>query len=214
MRQRDGAFTRQVPRLLESRGKLSNGFPDKMISQLRYHTNGTITSTLGGVSSYFFRWNSTFDPDVNSVGHQPLYRDIFASIYDQYAVISCKAVVKFTNNQTSAMMVGCVTEDDGSGSTTLDTLCEQHSGVHMMLPPISGSLSSHTFNLSWDCKKVLNIDPFTSELYKTAVGLNPTEGSQLSLWAATTDLTTSSINFDIELVYQVLWTELTTPIRS
>jgi hypothetical protein len=191
------------------------GFPDKIVTKLRYHEFRVITSTTGGVSNVGFLWNSVYDPDATYLGHQPLYRDTLAAVYDQYAVISAKAKIKFINTSTTApFLVGCVTDDDTSSSTTVDTLCEQTHGQHTILPPLSGSLSSHTFNPTWDCMKILSIDPYASETYKTVVGSNPTEQSVLFVWAATADASTANIYFDIEIEMDILWTELTTPTQS
>jgi hypothetical protein len=190
------------------------GFPDKIIANLRYHDFRSISSTSGAVSNVGFMWNSTYDPDVTFAGHQPLYRDTLAAIYDQYAVISAKARIKFINTSTVPFYVGALTDDDTSISTNVDTLCEQTHGVHTILPPMTGSLSSHTFNLNWNCMKILGIDPFASESYKTLVGSNPTEQSLLFAWAATADASTASLYFDIEMEFEVLWTELSTPTQS
>jgi hypothetical protein len=194
--------------------RIATGFPNKIVTKLRYHDLLTLTSTAGSLAKYLFRWNSTFDPDFTGTGHQPLYRDTFAGIYDQYSVVSATAVIKFVNSTTTVYQVGCVTEDDSSSSTLITTLCEQNDGYNTILPPLSGALTTKTFNLSWDCKKKLGIDPYASETYKTANGANATEESFLVLWAAPIDSSTNSVYFEIDLVQTVLYTELQTPTGS
>jgi len=70
------------------------------------------------------------------------------------------------------------------------------------------------FTVAWDCKKVLGINPFSSETYKTAVGSNPAEESDLIIWAVDENGNTGSVLMNIEIDYLVLWTELTTPSGS
>lgn len=190
------------------------GFPDKILSKLRYVDLTTLTSTLGSIAKQAFRWNSTFDPDATGTGHQPLFRDTFAGVYDQYAVVSAVAKVKFINPGVDPIRVGVLIDDDFTSSTTVDTLCEQFHGQHVMLPPMAGSLSSHTFTISWDCQKILGIDAYSSELYKTAVGSNPTEESYLHCWMSNSLAGTSVAYIDVELIQTVLWTELNTPVQS
>jgi hypothetical protein len=190
------------------------GFPDKLEATLRYHATFSITSTSGVVSNYIFRWNSTFDPDFTSGGHQPLYRDTFASIYDHYSVISAKAKISLLNGTTEPWIAGCVTDDDTTLSSTIDTLCEQSHGYHKQITPLTGSKSLVIFNPKWDCKKVLSIDPYASETYKTGVASNPAEESELGIWAATLSGNTATLTGDIELEQYVLWSELTTPTGS
>jgi hypothetical protein len=195
-------------------GGIPTGFPDQLIAKLRYHDGEPLTVAAGAIAKYVYRWNSMFDPDQSGVGHQPLFRDTFAAVYDQYAVISAVAKVKFINTSSVAFYVGAVIEDDVTSSTTLDTLCEQTHGWHMLLPAQAGSLSSTSVTIPWSCKKVLNIDPFTSEAYKTAVGSNPTEESDLTVWALSIDASANTVHYDIEFEYTVLWTELSTPTQS
>lgn len=189
------------------------GFPDRMLTKLRYGDVFNITGTSGALGSYIFRWNSTFDPDFTGTGHQPLYRDTYAAIYAQYAVTRAYAKITVINPSNSyAVVCGVVTDDDTSLSGNFNVLMEQSHGKKVLLTPLSGSKSSHIFEVDWDCKSVLNIDPYSSELYKTAVGSNPTETSTLGVWLINEDGTnTVTCNFIIELIQEVLWTELITP---
>lgn len=190
------------------------GFPHAMVCQLRYVDTFALTITSGSLAKQVMRWNSTFDPDFTGTGHQPLYRDTYASIYDQYAVVRAHVEVKFVNPSNSTVVCGIVGEDDTSSSTTVNTLCEQATGQHTILPALTGSLSSQVFTMAWDCKEVLHIDPFTSELYKTAAGSNPTEESNFVVWATNFDATSSAVTAHVTLVQEVLWTELTSPTQS
>ncbi len=192
------------------------GFPDRLVTKLRYNDVLTAVSTTGALNTYIFRWNSTFDPDLSGTGHQPLYRDTYASIYDQYAVTRAWARIRFDNTSNSVGFVfGAVTDDDSSVSSTFQTLMEQSHGNSETLTALTGSHSSHELNMVWDAAKVLNIDPYTSEAYKTAVGSNPTEVSTLVMWSKPIDgSTTATMLITIELIQEVLWTELSTPTQS
>jgi len=195
-------------------GSIPLGFPDKLLSKVRYHETGTLTSLAGAIAKQNYRWNSTFDPNQTGVGHQPLYRDTYATIYDHYSVVSAVATVTFVNYSTSPFIVGCVTDDDTS-TNGIDVVCEMNHEYHKMIPPLLGSLSSHTFNVNWDCKRILSIDPYASQTYKTAVGSNPSEESILTLFGTAADGAVSSqIYYDIEMTYTVLWAELSTPSES
>jgi hypothetical protein len=213
MQKRDSAAPMNIPRMIQG-GSMPLGFPDKLLSKLRYHETGTITSLLGGITKQNYRWNSTFDPNQTGGGHQPLYRDTYAAIYDHYAVVSAVATITFVNYSTSPFIVGCVTDDDTS-TGGIDVVCEMNHGYHKLIPPLLGSLSSHTFTVNWDCKRVLTIDPYTSQTYKTNVGTDPSEESILTLFGSAADGASSAqVYYDFELTQTVLWTELTTPTGS
>jgi len=205
---------RSVPYLCE-RGGIPIGFPQTLLTKVRYYDTYAMTVTTGSLGKQVMRWNSTFDPDFTSTGHQPLYRDTFAAIYDHYAVVDARATVKIVNTSTVPLIVGCVTDDDSSAAGSVTVLCEQPTGVHELLPPLSGSLSSVKFNRTWSCRDVLGIDPYSSEEYKTSVASNPTEESYLHIWGTVTDGSSStSITVAVEMEYTVLWTELQTPSSS
>jgi len=174
-----------------------------------------LTSTVGSIAKYVYRLNSTFDPDSTGTGHQPMFRDTFAGIYDHYSVVSSRVVVKFVNSSTTTYHTGVLIDDDGSTSTNIDVLCEDTNGLTVMLPALTGSLSTHTFSVNWDAKKYLGIDPYASETYKTAVGSNPAEESDITCWAVPTDGTsTATVVIDVMIEYLVLWTELSSPSGS
>jgi len=160
--------------------------------------------------------NSIFDPDNTGSGHQPLYRDTYAGIYNHYAVVSTKSRCTFQSLFTgTACNSGITLEDDNSSSTSGNVLVEQNKGQSHLLPPLLGSVSNHTFVHNWDCKRDLGIDPFTSEAYKTPVGENPTEVAALTLYNFPADGTTSGTTQVMVLMeFTVLFSELKTQPES
>ncbi len=204
-----------VARMVTSGNGNVFGFPNKLLTRLRYVDTMQLISTSGGLAKQVFRINSTYDPDLTGTGHQPLYRDTYAGIYDQYAVVSAKITLKIINNGSVAIHCGMLVDDDASTSSSYNTLLEQNNGQHTLIPAQSGSLSSHTFYLNWSCEKFLGINPYASETYKTAVGSNPTEESNLLVWMQPVDLAATITNYiQITLEQVVLFTELSTPTGS
>jgi hypothetical protein len=193
------------------------GFPKRLITQLRYaaYEGLVLTSTAGSVNKYFFSTNSIFDPDRTSTGHQPLYRDTYAAIYNQYAVVKSTIKVRFMNYNTALYWnAGLVIEDDNAGSSVLDTIGEQNTSMGTLLGPISSSKSTADMTYTWQCERDLNIDPYTSELYKTPVASNPNEEQFFCIWGNDAGSGTSLLAFQAEITYDVLFSELTTPTQS
>lgn len=192
------------------------GFPDRLMTKMRYADVYNLSSTTGSIGKQVIRWNSTFDPDLTGTGHQPLYRDTYASLYDHYAVVRARIFVRFDNpNAAVPFICGIVNDDDSSSSTIWQTLIEANHGKYSSLTNLAGSHSSQSFTASWDCAKILNIDPFSDETYKTSVGSNPTEDSNLVIWALPFDgVSTAGVQVSIVLEQEVLWTELQTPSQS
>jgi hypothetical protein len=174
----------------------------------------SILSTLGSIGKQVFRWNSIFDIDLTGVGHQPLYHDTYAAIYNDYVVVSARARVKFINTSTSPVCVGLVTDDNTTSSTNLDTLSEQNHGKQIILPPISGALSTHQFHDSWDFATWFNTNPYSADAVKTTIGTDPNDISTLVCFMGTLDSTTATAYMEVEIVQEVLFTELITPTQS
>jgi len=190
------------------------GFPDKLLVKLRYHEGNTITSTTGGLASYKFRLNSLFDPNYTGTGHQPMYRDTYAGIYNHYSVISTVAKVRFVNASSVPFWVGAVIDDDSSSSAGIDPIIEQNHSVSHLVTPVTGSNSASTVTINWDCKKILGINPYTSEAYRTPFAENPSEESYLVIYCATADSSTNNMYFDVTLDFTTLLSELQTPTQS
>lgn len=187
------------------------GFPDRIITRLRYDNVGSFTSTTGAIAKQVYRMNSLFDPDKTGGGHQPLYYDQLNTVYDQYAVI--KSRIRHTlvakENNTVPWIVGTCGDDDGTTSTTFQTLMEKsHGHTRVLGLPTSGN-DIQSLSDKFNCRKMLTIDPFTSETYKTAVGSDPTEEWDNLVWALPLDgATTETLYVKTEIIFTVLFTEL------
>lgn len=203
----------RVVRLTQGRN-LVFGFPDRMQTKLRYNQTVTLTSGGGSVVGYqMFRMNDIYSPTAG--GHQPMYRDTYAAIYENYAVVASRLTVKFINTSVANVFkVGAAIDSGLSTSTDAIELCERSHGQHTILPPIAGSLSSRTFTVPWNCRTILGIDPYTSDQYKTPVVGIPTNRSEVQAWVLDLTAGTSSITLDVTIEYDVLFTELSTPATS
>jgi len=117
-----------VPRTISSSG----GFPEKIITTLRYTEALSIANT-GGVSGKVFRMNSLYDPNFTDTGHQPLYFDQYAAIYAKYRVLSSKIKVTFSPSTSDTegtadgpWVVGIGGNASGNFASSVQTLCEQN----------------------------------------------------------------------------------------
>jgi hypothetical protein len=71
----------------------------------------------GNSGRQVFRTNSIFDPDYTGSGHQPLFRDLWASQYDYYTVLSCDYELQFYNGGVASITytaVGNASQRPGS----------------------------------------------------------------------------------------------------
>lgn len=95
-----------VPRMLS----LGPTYPNGLIAKHKYTMNKTINATyvnsdIPGTALQSFRTASLFDPDRTGVGHQPLFFDEMAAIYNQYRVLGAKCRVRFVNTCNEPVIV-------------------------------------------------------------------------------------------------------------
>lgn len=206
-----------IVRLQRSMYDRGYGFPDRIETRLRYDQVGNMTSTVGSIGKQVFRMNSLFDPDFTGAGHQPLYYDQLSAIYNQYAVIKSHITVTFTCKETATVpfIIGLVGDDDGTTAATFSTLQEKSHGRSKVLGLPNGGSNVLTMTDKFNCQKMLTIDPYASETYKTLTSANPAEGWFSQVWCISADgATTQALYYKAEIIYTALFTELTDVTQS
>ncbi len=185
------------------------------MTRMRYCDTVSLTSTGGTIGKYVFRVNDCFDPDYTSGGHQPLYRDTFASIYDFYTVHKARIKVTLVNSSTVPAHCGILIDDDVTTSTSYTVLLEQNNGKHHLLPAQTGSLSTHTFTMNFDAQKFFGWDPKSNYGSKTLWAASPAAAACLLVWAQPADLSSTATYYaSVEIDMDVLVSDLTTPTSS
>lgn len=188
------------------------GFPPNIITQLRYCDIFNKTPSLA-ISHQVFNLNSIYDPDESGVGHQPMYRDQFAALYNYYTVIGAKITATFVNSAATAVpaMVGIAVGDDSTFVTTTSQIMEQNKCQWKLLGLNTGGNDAVVLTNTYGTMTDEGIDPYSgSGNVRTAIGSNPSELYCASVWAASTDASTATkVWFTVDVEYTVLFSELT-----
>lgn len=101
--------------------------PPKQIPHV-FNNNYTVTLTYADrydlevdynhAASQIWRMNSIYDPDWSGVGHQPLGRDLWTSMYNYYTVLSCEYEIwcynAFADDSQKWTTIGNATQLPGS----------------------------------------------------------------------------------------------------
>lgn len=76
-----------------------HGYNNNYTVRLTYADNYRHDITQNGTAgpTQIFRMNSIFDPDYTGAGHQPHLRDLWASQYEYYTVLSCEYQIRLYN---------------------------------------------------------------------------------------------------------------------
>lgn len=190
------------------------GFPNEIITKLRYCDLLTLHSVNGAMSVNYFSANSIYDPDITNAGHQPMYRDNFASIYDLYVVLGCKITVHFTPfNIVQNWVCGITVDDNASISTVLPTKMEaSNSKWGLLSMGGSGPMTVvETF-----APQQFGIEVKDDGYSMTPVGSGPVTAMSFGVWAHAVDATITDqyVNFTVELEYTVKFAQLSTQAQN
>lgn len=112
-KKRRGIIRRRIPRAVTSREKLVKC---KVVNCFQ------LTSTSGALASQNFKMFDITDPLGSGGTAQPLGYDQWKGLYNKAFVVGVKALVRFHNKGTAAIMVGITPMPENAGSTALGNL--------------------------------------------------------------------------------------------
>lgn len=212
----DGRVTKLNPR----RGIY--GFPDELVTTLRYADVITLTSAVGAVAINAFRMNSLFDPDFTGTGHQPYYFDQLAALYNSYTVIKSNLKVQFslianaiaTTQPSGPCIVGIATDDDATLVATASTLLEIPGSKSTFLNNALGGNNVKTISVDYIPERDLGLSS-EDDTVGAAVGSNPSQVWYGVPYISETGLASpTSVNLKIDMTFQVRFRRLKNPAGS
>ena len=191
------------------------GFPDRMVTKLRYVDNFLLTGAAGVPGANVFRFNSCFDPDLTGIGHQPMYFDQFAGAvgtgpYSRYRVIGAKATVSFMHASAPAstpanygpIVVGLQTgATSGLYGTTVSSLCEASNSVWTHLGDKAGGNNIKTLTATYSPRRDLGVNK-DDDTVSAAYNGNPSQVFHVIPWKIDT-IGGVIVSALVEIVYTV-----------
>lgn len=197
-------------RMIPGLGSLEWGFPNSIITNLRYCEVLGLTSTTGSTVSNVFRANGIFDPDYTSTGHQAMFRDAYAGVYDYYTVLGSKITITAqSRSSTVGFVIGLQGSDTPSLSSTVTTWMEQNNGVHTLVPINAGG--SKTLFMTYSPEENIGSTTKDDNSSLTAVGADPgsAQAYYFGILASTEDISsTATLSVVVEIEYTVKFTTL------
>lgn len=194
-------------------GKKIFGFPNSIITKLRYKDYLTLTCTSGAIARNQFCANGIFDPDVTNVGHQPMYRDNFNQIYDYYVVLGSRITATFACSTVSKNLVIGITGDDDTSAPGISSSLEGNNAYSTLLGAVGSP--TKTITAVYEPTEHLGVAAKDDGQSLTAFSSNPTNQWIFNVWAAPADAT-STVTFDvlIEIEYTVKCSKLFTQAQN
>jgi len=154
------SYTRRAAGLARS----LNPLPTQQTVSLRYIEGIDLApGGAGAPAKYVWRCNGAYDPNMSGVGHQPLFWDTYAGMYNHYVVTGAKikAHVWGENAATTyGSMVGIKIDDDGATSSNIGTMMElkdPYFTVKMMRTNAGASGAQATLTSRFSAKKFFGL---------------------------------------------------------
>lgn len=185
-------------------------FPKKIIMTHKYTEIASLTSSTS-LGRYSWKVNSMFDPNSTGVGHQPLYFDQMAALYNNYCVIGSKCVARFfpSGSLSTTTMIGGYINDNTAAAAVTDynTIVEQSLGKKAMLLP--GCSSPAVITLRWSGRKQWGKGFLQNPNMTADTSNDPAEKQYFDFFSIANDGTTSvTIKCEVTITYIAVWREL------
>lgn len=196
-------------------GPLQFGFPNNILTKLKYSTVMTLSSTSGSIAKQTYAANGLFDPDITGAGHQPAFFDTWKSVYGAYQVIGSKITVNFINTGTAQIFsVGIIGDDDGTTSTTFDTLCEANNQVNQLIGYANGGKPHAQLFMTYSPMEHLGVEVGTDGFSNTLISANPTDIYYFTVFGACVDGNTATVLCRVDIEYTVKFDELLSQVQN
>lgn len=181
-------------------------FPLRMQNTLRYVQEVQVSLNAAGYGNYLFRCNGMYDPNYTEAGHQPLYFDRLASIYNHFHVIASNIKVTPVRSGSTNAVELCVYIDDDTATNVTDfhTSVERPGARIVYSHPTQGL--QPTVRSFWNAQVAFGGDIFDNDQLKGNNGGDPAEQQfyVINVQGGAAD----AVNVMVEIEYTAVWSEL------
>lgn len=178
--------------------------PDRMFTKMNYSEVLILNLNFLTLGYHVYR-SSLFDPDYSSTGHQPLWRDQYALMYNKYRVLGIKYKLALLNTSSNSMVSGGVKySNDYTVEASLNTLRERRN-VHKLVVGPQGSKATFVKGYMPVGKPhgLTKKNVIEDEDFIALMGDNPAKLSYLHIYLSSTDLSGAVVNVQADLTYYV-----------
>lgn len=200
---------------------IATPFPRTRLVRHRYVENITFPAAAGAgfPTSYVFAANGIYDPNVTGVGHQPLYHDEMAALYQYYTVVGSRIKVTFSQNPVDQQNYGIILSQDSSLASNPTLLKEEYGSSVALIPSQRNMPFVQTKNFS--AKKIFKTNMaglLSDDTQRVQTGTNPGTKAlyYFVIWRGPIDggVTLATSIAQVEMSFIVLWREPKDAVQS
>lgn len=206
--------TKKAPKnnALVTRGlvNLGKGFPKMVKVTQTYIDTINLTSTSGVPATYRFSANGLYDPNITSTGHQPIFYDQLAALYDHYVVLGSKIEATWVNqtSTTPPTVYSFIINDDTTVvSSDPATLGEQTGAKKKVVG--YGNSDAHRMTLNYSARKIHGRGVLANNSLQGNVNSMPSDQTYYDFhFRALDGVSTAAVSIEFKITYIVVWKEL------
>jgi len=187
------------------------GFPERMRMKHKYRETFHLTASSGASASYIFSCNGMFDPNITGTGHQPMFFDNMAALYDHYTVLNARITVVYVPTPqaliTSHNFVVGLLDAAAFGTTNANYLGENPS---MTTRTVNAQLNNerNVITKYWNAERVFGSRALSDSQLRGTPSANPSEQTYFGIMIQDTlGIGTAEGDFSVTIEYDSVWTE-------
>lgn len=184
------------------------GFPKQMLMAHKYVEPLLLSAGAGSLQNFNYACLGMFDPRSAAGGHQPLYYDQMAALYDHYVVIGSKIIVTLVPTDQNYMATIILNDDPAVTATNWSTQVEQSNVTSALV--LKNSTRPTKLVKKFSTKKTFPGSILAREELQGSPTTNPIENNQFTISIQAVDQITAlgGVYGKVEVQYIALWFEL------
>lgn len=185
--------------------RIDHPVPKNKLVKLRYCDTFQLDPTgVDAAVRWRFRSNSIYDPDYTAAGHNPMYYNQLAALYESYEVIGSQIRVDFSPTTSLGAIVGVMLDNDHAVANTNRThLMENPASRYKIITP--NSSKPVTIKRNWSARKTFGKN-YNRDDNEALFGANPVNESDFMIWCVNQQGTEdpAAINIIVTIDYVVM----------
>lgn len=191
---------------------MGTGLPQKVMVKHKYCETFNTSLSVGQLTSFGWKANGMFAPSGLTGGHQPMYFDQYALLYNHYTVIGSKCTftvshISEADNPHTFRICAFLDDNSSLSAASMDAIAEATQArrpKHVVAEAGAPVVTKSTFS----AKRVFGGSILAKDSLSGTGTSNPTELSYHVLAVEATPTLTAHFVCTVEIEYVAIWTEL------
>lgn len=197
--------------------KFGKGLPKRICLTHKYCETKNLTIPASTVANYVIQANGMYDPDITGTGHQPMYFDQIAALYQEYTVIGAKITIDIVCKEvlTSPLFIAAVIQDNTTpiSTTSLSGVWEQTQANMRRIIGV-GDVGKTTITLKWSARKFWGKNVLAQSGLSAGQGGNPDRSSYFVIYVARDDQASGQVVMNLKVEQIAVWREVRSVSQS